>query len=119
MFNNLGDRISTLVTKWVGTWTFIFLYTLTMAIWMALHISDVLNIDSQDFIKWNLWLSYFAGIQASIVLMSTERQARIDREKQEESLDELGEQLELVSTLVEEYVDDHEQKNKKGDKSGK
>lgn len=110
MLRDFGIKVSGIVTSLVSTWTFVFIYTLTMAAWIGLHMTGVLDVDSQDFIKWNLWLSYFAGIQASIVLMSTERQSRIDREKQEEALDELGEQIELLSGLVEEYVNDHTKK---------
>jgi uncharacterized membrane protein len=52
-----------------------------MLLWISLHRTGLLNIDSEDFIKFNLWLSYFAGTQASIVLMSTTRQTNIDRQK--------------------------------------
>jgi len=72
-------RFSELVVRTISTWTFVVMYTVAMGVWMTLHQLGVLSIDGPDFIKWNLWLSYFAGIQASIVLMSTERQSRVDR----------------------------------------
>ena len=82
-----GIKISDIVSGFVGTWAFIFLYTLAMCLWIGLHWAGILHIDSEDFIKWNLWLSYFAGTQASIVLMSSSRQAYQDRQKQQECLD--------------------------------
>jgi uncharacterized membrane protein len=52
-----------------------------MATWILLHKQGYLSIDGSDFMKWNLWLSYFAGIQASIVLMSSARQARLEQQE--------------------------------------
>lgn len=83
--SGFGVIISDKVSAFVGTWTFVSLYTLSMVIWIFLHEFHILHIDSQDFIKWNLWLSYFAGTQASIVLMSSERRAIFDRIKQEQN----------------------------------
>jgi len=82
-----GIKISDLVAGFVGTWLFIFIYTAAMATWIGLHWAGILHIDSADFIKWNLWLSYFAGTQASIVLMSSSRQAYLDRLKHAENFE--------------------------------
>ena len=81
---SFGERLSDKVSAFVGTWTFVFLYTASMVVWILLHELHILQIDSKDFIKWNLWLSYFAGTQASIVLMSSERRAILDRIKQDQ-----------------------------------
>lgn len=78
---HIGASISDWVANAVGTWRFVFAYTGSMLLWISLHRTGVLHIDSEDFIKFNLWLSYFAGTQASIVLMSTTRQSHIDRQK--------------------------------------
>jgi uncharacterized membrane protein len=78
---HFGIHISDWVAGAVGTWRFVFLYTGSMFLWIWLHRQSYLHIDSEDFIKFNLWLSYFAGTQASIVLMSTTRQTDIDRRK--------------------------------------
>ena len=76
-----GLHLANRVSAFVGTWTFVFLYTLSMVVWIVLHLMGILHIDSSDFIKWNLWLSYFAGTQASLVLMSSNMQAKKDRKK--------------------------------------
>ena len=78
-----GVRVSDKVSAFVGTWSFIFIYTGSMITWIILHLMGVLHIDGPDFIKWNLWLSYFAGTQASLVLMSQARQSDNDRKRQE------------------------------------
>lgn len=82
-----GAKASDKVSSFVGTWTFVFLYTGSMFAWVGLHTHDMLHIDSPDFMKWNLFLSWFAGTQASILLMSSTRQANADRVKQQEALE--------------------------------
>ena len=81
----LGEKASDKMTDWVGSWTFVWIYTISMIVWIVLHELGVLHIDSPDFIRFNLWLSYFAGIQASIVLMSAARASREDREKRDQA----------------------------------
>jgi uncharacterized membrane protein len=76
-WHRLADRISGAV----GTWHFVLLYTLSMITWIALHRMGILSVDTPGFDKWNMWLAWFAGIQASIVLMSTARQEAADRRK--------------------------------------
>jgi uncharacterized membrane protein len=50
-----------------------------MIAWIILHFYGILSIDSEDYMKYNLLLSWFAGTQASIVLMSGNRQSERDR----------------------------------------
>lgn len=87
-----GMKASDKVSGFVGTWTFVLLYTISMMTWIVLHLTGVLNIDGPDFIKWNLFLSYFAGTQASIVLMSSTRQSNKDRELMDDT-HEVGEAI--------------------------
>lgn len=77
------DRIrvkaSDIITDIIASWTFVFIYTTTMIAWIILHFYGILSIDSEDYMKYNLLLSWFAGTQASIVLMSGNRQSERDR----------------------------------------
>lgn len=120
--NKIGVSASEKMASFVGTWSFIGIYTLSMIAWIILHVAGVLHIDSPDFIKWNLWLSYFAGIQASILLMAAERQAERDRKRDEHmymltkansgEITEINKNIELleeiVGDLVEEFKDEHD-----------
>jgi uncharacterized membrane protein len=118
-----GVKASNCVTKVISTWTFVFTYTMSMIIWIILHKANILHIDGSDFIKFNLWLSYFAGIQASIVLMSTERQSKVDRLQADEAfkidkatlnltklsherIKSLQEQVELLESIVDELTEE-------------
>jgi len=85
--SDFGLEVADKVSSFVGTWTFVFIYTATMLVWIALHKFGYLHVDGPDFIKWNLWLSYFAGTQASIVLMSSARQTAIDRKRDRQSME--------------------------------
>ena len=99
-------RASDIISSFVATWTFIFLYTFSMILWIILHVMGILHIDSFDFIKWNLFLSWFAGIQASIVMMSSDRQAEIDRKKIRQLLD----QVDMLEEILNDYLDEQEEK---------
>lgn len=81
IFNSISLYLSDVIASSIATWRFVVSYTIIMLLWIILHIQGYLNIDSKDFIKYNLFLSWAAGIQASIILMATNRQATIDRKK--------------------------------------
>lgn len=83
---SFGARLSDIIATFVGSWRFVILYTTAMFLWIGLHTADVLHIDTPDFIRWNLWLSYFAGIQASILLMASNRELEKDRERMTKTL---------------------------------
>jgi uncharacterized membrane protein len=76
--NSFRIKVSDLVAKYVATWSFVFGYTGLMLGWILLHKTGVLRIDSPDFIKWNLFLSWFAGTQASVIMISSNRRAERD-----------------------------------------
>lgn len=119
-FSKLGAKAADYVARFVGTWYFVGLYTFGMAAWITLHVAGVLHIDTPEFMRWNLWLSYFAGIQASILLMAANRAAERDRRCQDavhqKSLDlsqdsismlkDLEQDLDELASVVEELVKD-------------
>ena len=86
-FRAVRYKASDFVAKWIASWTFVLVYTCTMFLWIGLHLAGILHIDSPDFIKWNLLLSWFAGTQASIVMISSNRAAELDRKKLLENIE--------------------------------
>jgi len=78
ILNAIRFKASDFVAKWVATWVFVFIYTGAMITWILLHKFGILNIDSSDFIKWNLLLSWFAGTQASVIMISAGRATERD-----------------------------------------
>src|SRR3989344_7469459 len=80
----LGQKASDKLTTFAGSWTFIFLLLVFMAVWIALNmIALVSHWDPWPFIILNLILSCLAAIQAPIILMSQNREAERDRVRAE------------------------------------
>ncbi|MFH1978615.1 MAG: DUF1003 domain-containing protein [Candidatus Aenigmatarchaeota archaeon] len=77
----LQNKAADLVTKWVGSWTFIILLFVFMFIWIGINVYlvTVSKWDPYPFILLNFVLSTLAAIQAPIILMSQNRKAELDR----------------------------------------
>ncbi len=80
----IGDKIADKVSDIVGSWTFIIIFVLVLISWMVLNtiIFKVgKEIDPYPFILLNLILSCIAAIQAPIIMMSQNRQAKKDSKR--------------------------------------
>ena len=76
----LSQRASDTLTEFCGSWTFIIIFLVFMAIWMAMNVIMVAKRwDPYPFILLNFVLSCVAALQAPIILMSQNRQAERDR----------------------------------------
>ena len=81
-----GQRASDLLTKWVGSWTFIIALGILMFIWISINTIWLLfgrEWDPYPFILLNFVLSTIAAIQAPIILMSQNRTSQKDRARAE------------------------------------
>lgn len=76
-----GDRMADRVAAVGGSWGFIGAFMALMVVWMALNVTHAWGIDFDPFpfILLNLSLSTLAALQAPIILMSQNRQAKKDR----------------------------------------
>ena len=76
-----GERIADLVARFGGSWTFIILFWLFLALWMGVNTTFVLAAppDPYPYIFLNLILSCIAALQAPVIMMSQNRQATKDR----------------------------------------
>lgn len=75
-----GDRMADWVAEKAGSWTFIFGFSSFLFIWIVIN-AVILQKDAVDpfpFILLNLVLSCIAAIQAPIIMMSQNRQAKKD-----------------------------------------
>lgn len=80
----LGERMADKVAEFGGSWTFIILFGVFLVSWALLNIALAMRaFDPYPFIFLNLLLSMLAAIQAPIIMMSQNRQAKIDRENAE------------------------------------
>ena len=75
-----GEKLADKFSAIAGSWTFIFLFILFLIAWIVINAIVLKNdaIDPYPFILLNLVLSCIAAIQAPIIMMSQNREAKKD-----------------------------------------
>ncbi len=80
----LGERVADTVASFGGSWIFITLFAMGMAVYAAINVDlGGRAWDPYPFILLNLFLSMLAAIQAPIIMMSQNRQDKKDRLRSE------------------------------------
>jgi uncharacterized membrane protein len=74
-----GQRLADRVASFGGSWTFIGLFGVIMALWLMVNSREQRPFDPYPFILLNLILSCLAALQAPVIMMSQNRQAVKDR----------------------------------------
>jgi uncharacterized membrane protein len=75
-----GALIADWVAQTVGSWRFIIIQSVVLALWIVLNlIAFIEHWDPYPFILLNLVLSFQAAYAAPIIMMSQNRQSDIDR----------------------------------------
>ncbi len=101
-----GDKVADKLSEIAGSWTFIILFCLFLLFWIILNgVILVKAVDPYPFILLNLLLSCLAALQAPVIMMSQNRQAKKDtiRNKNDYRTD-------LKSELILEQLYDHIEK---------
>lgn len=77
----VGQRLADKVAEFGGSWRFIIIFAVILAIWIAMNSVVLLMrpFDPYPFILLNLVLSCIAAMQAPIIMMSQNRQEAKDR----------------------------------------
>ncbi len=76
---NFGDKVADKITEFAGSWGFIIGFTIFLIFWIILNgIILAHAVDPFPFILLNLVLSCIAALQAPIIMMSQNRQAKKD-----------------------------------------
>lgn len=76
----LGQRVADKVAIIMGSWRFIIIQSVVLAVWIALNVAAyVARWDPYPFILLNLLLSFQAAYAAPVIMMSQNRQQDIDR----------------------------------------
>jgi uncharacterized membrane protein len=79
---SLGQRMADRIAAFGGSWRFIGIFALFLAVWMALNSLLLVRREVWDpypYILLNLILSTLAALQAPVIMMSQNRQAERDR----------------------------------------
>ncbi len=98
-----GDKLADKLSEVAGSWTFIIIFSSFLIFWIVLNgVILTKGIDPYPFILLNLLLSCLAALQAPIIMMSQNRQAKKDsiRNKNDYHTD-------LKSELILEQLYDH------------
>jgi uncharacterized membrane protein len=75
-----GQRIADRLATVMGSWAFIIVQSILLAIWITFNVLAYINHwDPYPFILLNLALSFQAAYAAPIIMMSQNRQAAKDR----------------------------------------
>jgi uncharacterized membrane protein len=76
----IGERISDVVVGAMGSWRFIIVQTVIVALWVSFNVAEVVlkPWDPYPFILLNLAFSTQAAYAAPLILMSSNRQAAKD-----------------------------------------
>jgi uncharacterized membrane protein len=78
-----GQRIADRVASFGGSWTFIIIFGVILAVWVFINSAALFSkhFDPYPYILLNLFLSMIASVQAPVIMMSQNRQAAKDRLK--------------------------------------
>ena len=112
---NIGEKIADKLTQIAGSWGFIIGFCTFLILWMVLNTIVFSGVDDYPFILLNLILSCIAAIQAPIIMMSQNREAKKEslkstndyktNIKSELILEELHEKIDLILKKQNEILD--------------
>lgn len=76
---SFGDILADKITEVAGSWKFIICMIIFLTLWILLNLYILEDQDPYPFILLNLILSCIAALQAPIIMMSQNREAKKDR----------------------------------------
>lgn len=82
---SFGERLADRIASFGGSWSFLILFMLFIAVWIAMNslVMFFRPLDPFPYILLNLLLSCLAAVQAPIIMMSQNRQEARDRVRAE------------------------------------
>lgn len=100
-----GQRLADLVAATIGSWRFIVLQSMAIAVWIAGNaLAGSAAWDPFPFILLNLLLSFQAAYTAPAIMMSQNRQSELDRRHAENDY-EINVKAELEIELLHDKID--------------
>ena len=106
----LGQRIADKVAATMGSWKFIIIQSVLLAVWIALNVTAFIQKwDPYPFILLNLALSFQAAYAAPFIMMAQNRQQDIDR-KEAECDYQINIKAELEIELLHQKIDELREK---------
>ncbi len=106
-----GDKMADKITKFIGSWFFILVSIGFLGSWILLNLYVFKDLDPYPFILLNLVLSCIAALQAPIIMMSQNREAKRDSVRSKNDY-----RTDLKSELILEDLHDRMEKIEKNQK---
>jgi uncharacterized membrane protein len=101
----IGQKISDVVAKTVGSWKFVIIQSTIIFVWIAYNaIAGADSWDPYPFILLNLMLSFQAAYTAPAIMMSQNRLSEIDRQQAGNDF-EVNVKAELEIELLHQKID--------------
>lgn len=105
-----GEKISDDISKFGGSWMFIFAALGSITLWVIINTLAIFQIiawDNYPFILLNLLLSMVAAFQAPFILMSQKRVEKKQDEAYRRLFSEIKELVETDLEIEKEIMDNH------------
>jgi uncharacterized membrane protein len=103
-----GEHAADVVAAAMGSWRFIIIQSVIVAAWIALNLVAILrHFDPYPFILLNLLFSTQAAYAAPIIMMSQNRQAAKDRQRDDHEAVTVDETAEIVMLTHENTKEIH------------
>lgn len=107
-FKNIGIYIAEIVTGFVGSWYFIIIYVSIMGIYVIFHEIKIILFDN-DYVKFQLILAAFTVSQGSLLLIASNKQAKMDRDKWNHDHAEANSKILELTTQMDKIEDSIDQ----------
>ena len=109
----MGEKLADKLSEIAGSWGFIIGFSLFIVVWVVINTIIVTNGggDPYPFILLNLILSCLASLQAPVIMMSQNRQAKKDSIRNQNDY-----QVDLKSELILERLHDEIQESLKNER---
>jgi uncharacterized membrane protein len=106
----LGQKIADTVAATMGSWNFIIIQSVLLAVWIVLNVTAFIQKwDPYPFILLNLALSFQAAYAAPFIMMAQNRQQEIDRREAENDY-QINIKAELEIELLHQKIDELREK---------
>lgn len=99
-----SEIIADKITNIAGSWKFIISFIIFLIFWFCLNLFFIKDLDPYPFILLNLLLSTLAALQAPIIMMSQNRQAKKDSLRSRNDY-----RIDLKSELILEQLHDRQE----------
>jgi uncharacterized membrane protein len=102
----IGQYFADKLATGMGSWKFLIIQTIILFTWVIYNVVSSHEFDPYPFVFLNLLLSFQAAYSAPIIMMSSNRQEEIDRDRSIKIYDlEQDEHYKLEKMVV--HIDNH------------